>query len=81
LITGAGLDDGVAAPKLLDKLSPADFPRLVIIFGDSTYHNHHLHAWMAAHRPGWSLEVKTRPEGTKGFIPLKKRWVVEISQL
>ena len=77
LITGAGLDDGVAAPKLLAKLSPADFPRLVIIFGDSKYHNHHLHAWMAANRPGWRLEVKTRPEGPKGFIPLKKRWVVE----
>jgi putative transposase len=77
LITGAGPDDGVAAPKLLDKLSPADVPRLVIIFGDRKYHNHHLHAWMAANRPGWRLEVKTRPEGTKGFIPLKKRWVVE----
>ena len=77
LITGAGLDDGVAAPKLLAKLSPTAFPRLVIIFGDSKYHNHHLHAWMAANRPGWRLEVKTRPEGTTGFTPLKKRWVVE----
>jgi len=37
-ITGAGLDDGVAAPKLLDKLSPTDLPRLVIIFGDRQYH-------------------------------------------
>ena len=23
------------------------------------------------------MEVKTRPEGTKGFTPLAKRWVVE----
>jgi hypothetical protein len=43
------------------------------------YHNHHLHAWMAAHRPHWRIEVKTRPAGAKGFIPLEKRWVVERS--
>ncbi len=35
LMTGAGVDDGVAAPMLLAKLSPDNFPRLVIIFGDS----------------------------------------------
>jgi putative transposase len=77
LITGAGVDDGVAAPMLLAKLSPDKFPRLVIIFGDSKYQNHHLHAWMAANRPNWRIEVKTRPEGSKGFTPLEKRWVVE----
>jgi transposase len=77
LITGAGVDDGVAAPMLLATLSPDNFPRLVIIFGDSKYHNHHLHAWMAAHRPHWRIEVKTRPAGSKGFTPLEKRWVVE----
>jgi len=33
------------------------------------YHNHHLHAWMAANRPHWRIEVKTRPEGSKGFTP------------
>ena len=32
---------------------------------------------MAAHRAGWHLEVKPRPEGTRGFTPLEKRWVVE----
>jgi putative transposase len=77
LITGAGVDDGVAAPLLLAKLSPDHFPRLVIIFGDSKYHNHNLHAWMAANRPKWRIEVKRCPEGTKGFTPLEKRWVVE----
>src|SRR5215471_3820565 len=33
--------------------------------------------WMATHRPTWRLEIKTRPEGTTGFTPLRKRWVVE----
>jgi putative transposase len=77
LMTGAGVDDGVAAPMLLAKLSPDNLPRLVIIVGDSKSHHRHLHAWMAANRPDWRIEVQTRPEGSKGFTPLEKRWVVE----
>jgi putative transposase len=77
LITSAGLDDGVAAPLLRGHVTPHDFPRLVTIFADQKYHNHDLDAWMAAHRAGWRIEVKARPEGTKGFTPLEKRWVIE----
>jgi putative transposase len=77
VITSAGLDDGVAAPQLLGHIKVHDFPRLVTIFADTKYHNHALEAWMAAHRAGWHLEVKTRPAGMKGFTPLEKRWVVE----
>ena len=77
LITSAGLDDGVAAPRLLGHITPYDFPRLVTIFADQQYHNHALDAWMAEHRAGWRIEVKVRPEGTKGFMPLEKRWVIE----
>jgi putative transposase len=77
LITSAGLDDGVAAPLLLGRVTPQDFPRLVTIFADQQYHHHDLEAWMAAHRAGWRIEVKARPEGTKGFTPLEKRWVIE----
>ena len=77
LITSAGLDDGVAAPILLGPVQAYDFPRLVTIFADAKSHNHALEAWLVAHRAGWHLEVKTRPEGTKGFTPLEKRWVVE----
>jgi putative transposase len=77
LITGAGVDDGVAAPLLLSKITPEDFPRLLVIFGDNKYHNHALEAWMKVERPTWHIEVKTRPEGARGFTPLEKRWVVE----
>jgi putative transposase len=77
LITAAGVDDGAAAPQLLAQVSPAEFPRLTTIFGDNKYHNHQLEAWLKENRPGWHIEVKMRPEGTKGFTPLKKRWVVE----
>jgi putative transposase len=77
LITGAGLDDGAAAPHLLGQIMPKNFPRLEVIFGDNKYHNHRLEAWLQAERPNWRIEVKSRPEGTRGFTPLEKRWVVE----
>jgi hypothetical protein len=34
LITSAGLDDGVAAPQLLQLIEPTAFPRLETIFAD-----------------------------------------------
>jgi len=77
LITGAGIDDGNAAPQLLGKVTSEQMPRLEVIFGDNKYHNHALHAWLDEHRPGWRVEVKKRPEGSHGFTPLEKRWVVE----
>jgi putative transposase len=77
LMTSAGLDDGRAAPQLLALIAATAFLRLVMIFGDNKYHNHDLQVWMATHRPTWRLEVTTRPEGRRGFTPLRQRWVVE----
>jgi transposase len=77
LITRAALDDGVAAIKPLALISAKDFPRLTVIFGDSKYQSHTLQAWLSEHRPGWRMEVKKRPDGSTGFPPLPKRWVVE----
>lgn len=77
LITSAGLDDGSAAPQLLVMISATALPRLETIFGDNKYPKHDLQAWMATHRPTWRLAVKTRPEGSIGFTPLRQRWVVE----
>lgn len=77
LITGAGVDDGTAAPQLLAQVDPEEFPRLETIFGDNKYHNHALNAWLTRERPAWHIEVKLRPEGSQGFTPLRKRWVVE----
>jgi putative transposase len=77
LIPSAGLDDGSAAPQLLALITVTAFPRLETIFGDNKSHNHALHAWLATHRPTWRLEVKTRPEGSTGFMPWRQRWVVE----
>lgn len=77
LVSSAAIDDGPAAIALLGQIKPEDFPRIVVIFGDSKYNNHALAAWLKEHRPGWRIEVKNPPEGSKGFVPVKIRWVVE----
>jgi putative transposase len=77
LITSAKVDDGVAAVQLFEKIDPEKYPRLKIIWGDNKYHNHALAAWLAKHRPGWTLEVKRPPKGAEGFVVVPKRWVVE----
>jgi putative transposase len=77
VMTSAGLDDGVAARTGLGQVTPQDFPCLVTIFADQQDHHHDLEAWLAVHRAGWRIAVKTRTAGTKGFTPLEKRWVIE----
>ena len=77
VVTGAGVDDGVAAPQVLRHIQRADFPRLAKVWADRKYHNYALRDWLAAQRPWLNLEVRLRPPGVKGFVPLPKRWVVE----
>jgi putative transposase len=77
MVTSAAVDDGVAAPQLLDRAKPEAFPRMKKIWGDNKYHNHNLYRWLTDNRPGWNLEVVSRPPGTQGFVRLPKRWVVE----
>jgi putative transposase len=77
LITSAKIDDGVAAVQLLEKVDPEKYPRLKMIWGDNKYHNHALAAWLLEHRPNWTIEVKHPPVGSKGFVVVSKRWVVE----
>jgi putative transposase len=54
-----------------------DMPRLKVIFGDNKYRNNSLNAWLKSNRPQWTIEVQSPPPGTKGFIAVHKRWVVE----
>ena len=77
MVTTAALDDGAAAPQVMGRLDPKDYPRLKKIWGDNKYHNLNFRQWLALNRPGWELEVKTREPGVKGFAVLPKRWVVE----
>lgn len=79
VITGANADDGTAAPRLLEKVGQQTLPRLKVIFADNKYNNKSLAAWMKKERPDWSIEIQSPPKGTKGFSPVRKRWVVERS--
>lgn len=77
VVTSAALDDGKAAPLVLQKLKSADYPRLLVILGDNKYRNHHLSRWLKLKQVSYRIEVRNRPEGAEGFQPIKLRWKVE----
>jgi transposase len=77
-VSSAALDDAVAAPQVLKHLGLTTYPRLEVIWADNKYHNQGLNEWIATESSGtWRLEVVRRPEGSKGFVLLPKRRVVE----
>jgi putative transposase len=79
-VTAANADDATAAPAVLGELDRDRCPRLQVVWADSQYHNHELNAWKAKRKDlAWRLEVVPRPPGSKGFVPVPKRWVVERS--
>ena len=76
-VSSAALDDAGAAPHVLHHVERAASPRLAVIWAESTYHNHGLHAWSATESPGtWRWEGVRRPEGSKGGVLLPTRWGV-----
>src|SRR5262249_17005267 len=78
VVTGAAVHDAEAAKRLASGLDRTNYPRLRKIWADSKYHNHSLYAHIRDHVDGdWELEIVSRPPGTKGWILLPKRWVVE----
>jgi putative transposase len=77
VVTAANLDDGTAAPRVLEKLSFAEYPRLRLLWGDGRYeHNRTLKRWLQEHA-WYRIEVNHPPPGKKGFTVVAKRWVVE----
>jgi len=77
-VSSAAIDEAVAAPQVLQHLGLATSPRLEVIWAENKYHNHGLNEWIATKSSGnWRLEVVRRPAGSKGFVLLPKRWVVE----
>ena len=77
VVTSAAMDDAAAAPQVLVQLDKEKCPRLTKLWGDHKYRNHELDRWLEKHRNHWDLEIKSRPEGASGFVPVPKRWVVE----
>ena len=75
LVTAACVSDGVGAVGLLKRISRFDQPRLKVILADSAYHREVLYEY-AAGKP-YEIQITSRPEGAKGFIPIRHRWAVE----
>jgi putative transposase len=77
VVSAASADDGTFAPEVLGKLTAEHRARLELIWADGKYHNRHLDGWMTRTGAGYTIEVISRPPGSKGFVRLRRRWVVE----
>jgi putative transposase len=77
LVTAASADDGTTAPEVLGRLTAEHRSRLGLVWADQKYRNHRLDAWMKQQGVGYRIEVVQRPAGSKGFVLLHRRWVVE----
>jgi putative transposase len=77
VVSAASADDGTFAPEVLGRLTAEHRTRLEVVWADGKYHNHHLQRWLVTSRVGYVIEVVNRPPGSKGWVKLPKRWVVE----
>jgi putative transposase len=77
VVSAASADDGTFAPEVLGRLTTEHRSRLELIWADSKYHNHHLNGWLVETKAGYRIEVVSRPPGSKGYVKLPRRWVVE----
>jgi len=78
VVTAANVSDQKGACLIFERLAGVAqrIARLVRIWVDGSYKGVDFMKWvMDTYR--WILEVIKRPENTKGFILLPKRWVVE----
>ena len=77
LITAAALDDGTTAPEVLARLSAEHTSRLELVWADSKYRNYRLDGWLKQVGARYRIEIVSRPAGSRGFVKLPRRWVVE----
>jgi putative transposase len=77
VVSAASADDGTFAPEVLGCLTAEHTSRLELIWADSKYRNHHLNRWLVQSQAGYRIEVVSRPPGSKGYVKLPRRWVVE----
>jgi transposase len=77
LVTAANLDDGTTAPRVFERLTQTHLSRLDEVRGDGKYNNRTLDRYLSESKAPYVVTVVERPEGTKGLVHLKYRWVVE----
>jgi putative transposase len=79
-VTVGSVSDSAGAVKLLgEKVRPFTHPRLKRIHADSAYDRDGLKDYLASEECPTVLElvIRKKPPGVKGFVPVRKRWVVE----
>jgi putative transposase len=72
-VTAANTDDARAAPAVLRQL-PASVRQ---VYADGKYHNYRLYGYIGGCKARYRLCIVSRPPGTKGWVTLPRRWVVE----
>ena len=77
VVSVASADDGTFAPEVLSRLAPEHRTRLRSIWADGKYRNHRLDRWLIETEVGYRIEVVSRPMGSKGYVELPQRYVVE----
>jgi putative transposase len=78
VVTAANVDDAKGAKQVLSQLAEQDFPRLEVLWADHKYHNYDLEEWLDEN-VCFTIAVVSRAKGSRGFVLLPKRWVVERS--
>jgi transposase len=73
VVTAANENDGKVGCRLL-KMVGLLLAKTKIIFADHSYQGSFT---KEANKMGIEVEIAAKPEGSKGFVPVKKRWVVE----
>lgn len=74
VVHAANVSDTVGGCALVEQVK-GRYPRLKKILIDHAYQG--TFAELAERVLGVEVEVAAKPESTKGFVPVKKRWVVE----
>lgn len=77
-VTAANIPEREGAKSLLTRVKQLGkaVSRLVIIWADGGFSGDNFLRWVMDHCQ-WIVQVVLRPQQTKGFRVLKKRWVVE----
>ena len=76
VVTGADVHDSRAACDLFHSRAWDDLPRLEVVYTDSQYTAQYLNEEVFDWAP-FRRVVVSRPEGSRGFVKLPQRWVVE----
>lgn len=75
VVHGANVQEQDGAKRVFERVQ-GRHPRLKLIWADAGYNVHWLLTWVQSTCQR-VLEIVHRPEGSKGFVLLPRRWVVE----